>query len=195
MVKQTGGYVPPERRRRDCHLASTEREEISRGLARGESIRAIARQLGRAPSTISREVTRNKGRRTYRAVDADDRAWRRARRPQRCLLSRQPALRDYVADRLAADWSPEQIAGVLAKEQPVGEGVTVSHETIYKSLLLQPSSGAYRLIPESAVDLGVCRLSVSVGVGKKRRVSPRSLEDPLEVDRAGNRGPQGSCLR
>ena len=81
VVKQTGGYLPPERRRRDCHLASTEREEISRGLARGDSIRAIARQLGRAPSTISREIARNKGRHTYRAVDADDRAWRRARRP------------------------------------------------------------------------------------------------------------------
>ena len=104
VVKQTGGYVPPERKRRDCHLTSTEREEISRGLARGDSIRAIARQLGRVPSTISREITRNKGRGKYRAVDADDRAWRRARRPKRCLLSRQPALRDYVADRLAADW-------------------------------------------------------------------------------------------
>ena len=137
VVKQTGGYVPPQRKRRDCHLTSTEREEISRGLARGDSIRAIAGQLGRAPSTISREIARNKGRGMYRAVDADDRAWRRARRPQRCLLSRQPALRDYIADRLAADWSPEQIAGVLTKEQPAGEGVTVSHETIYKSLFVQ----------------------------------------------------------
>ena len=137
VVRQTGGYVPPERGRRDCHVASTEREEISRGLARGDSIRGIARQLGRAPSTISREVARNNGRRGYRAVDADDRAWRRARRPKRCLLARRPALRGYVADRLAADWSPEQIAGVPAKEQPVGEGVTASHETIYKSLFVQ----------------------------------------------------------
>ena len=102
VVKQTGGYVPRQRKRRDCHLTSTEREEISRGLARGASIRAIAGQLGRAPSTISREIVRNKGRGMYRAVDADDRAWRRARRPKRCLLSRQPALRDYIANRLAA---------------------------------------------------------------------------------------------
>ena len=137
VVKKTGGYVPPARKRRDCHLSSAEREEISRGLARGDSIRAIARELARAPSTISREIARNKGPRKYRAIDADDRAWRRARRPKRCLLARQPALRDYVADRLAADWSPEQIAGVLDKEHPVGEGVTVSHETIYKSLFVQ----------------------------------------------------------
>lgn len=137
VVKQTGGYVPPVRKRRDCHLRAAEREEISRGLARGDSIRAIARELGRAPSTISREIARNKGRRKYRAIDADDRAWRRARRPKLCLLACRPALRDYVADRLAADWSPEQIAGVLANEHPVGEGVTVSHETIYKSLFVQ----------------------------------------------------------
>jgi IS30 family transposase len=137
VVQQTGGYVPAARRRRGCHLSSVEREEISRGLARGDSIRAIARGLGRAPSTISREIARNNGPRKYRAIEADDRAWRRARRPKPCLLARQPALRDYVAGRLAADWSPEQIAGVLAKEQPVGEGVTVSHETIYKSLFVQ----------------------------------------------------------
>jgi IS30 family transposase len=137
VVKQTGGYVRAARKRRDCHLSLAEREEISRGLARGGSIRAIARELGRAPSTVSREIDRNKGVRKYRAVDADDRAWRRARRPKLCLLARQPELRDYVADRLAADWSPEQIAGVLVKEHPVGEGVSVSHETIYKSLFVQ----------------------------------------------------------
>ncbi|MCU1612686.1 MAG: integrase [Frankiales bacterium] len=136
MVKQTGGYVPRPRRRRPQALDLAEREEISRGLARGDSLRQIARALGRAPSTVSREIARNRGRRKYRAVDADDRAWRRAR-PKACLLARDPALRAYVAARLADDWSPEQIAGVLARDAPIGTGVRVSHETIYKSLFVQ----------------------------------------------------------
>jgi IS30 family transposase len=137
VVKQTGGYVPAPRRRRVSSLTLGEREEISRGLARGDSIRTIVRSLGRAPSTVSREVSRNRGRRTYRAIDADDRAWRRARRPKDCLLAKDPELCRYVADRLAEDWSPEQIAGVLRKHEPVGIGVYVSHETIYKSLFVQ----------------------------------------------------------
>lgn len=137
VVKQTGGYVPAVRKRRDGHLTAAEREEISRGLARGASIRAIALALGRAPSTVTREVSRNKGPKHYRAVDADDRAWRRARRPKRCLLALRPALRDYVAGKLSEDWSPEQIAGTLAKDCPLGAGVAVSHETIYKSLFVQ----------------------------------------------------------
>jgi IS30 family transposase len=107
------------------------------GLAQGKSLRGIARCLKRSPSTISREIARNKGRCRYRAVDAEDRAWRRARRPKACLLARQPALRGYVAARLAEDWSPEQIAGVLRRQHPVGTGVRVSHETIYKSLFVQ----------------------------------------------------------
>ncbi len=104
-----------------------EREEISRGLARKESVRQIARTLGRAASTVSREIAGNRGRRKYRAVDADDRTWR----PKACLLARNPALRAYVAARLGEDWSPEQIAGVLAEDAPIGTGVRVSHETIY----------------------------------------------------------------
>jgi len=137
VVKQTGGYVPRPRRRRPQALNLTEREEISRGLARGDSLRQIAGVLGRAPSTVSREVAGNRGRCQYRAIDADDRAWRRARRPKACLLARNPALRAYVAARLAADWSPEQIAGALATDAPIGTGVRVSQETIYKSLFVQ----------------------------------------------------------
>jgi IS30 family transposase len=137
VIKQTGGYVRPPRKRRSDALTLAEREEISRGLARKESVRQIARTLGRAASTVSREITRNRGRRKYRAVDADDRAWRRARRPKACLLARNPLLRAYVAARLGEDWSPEQIAGALAKDAPIGTGVRVSHETIYKSLFVQ----------------------------------------------------------
>ena len=108
-----------------------------RPLARRESVRQIARTLGRAASTVSREIAGNRGRRKYRAVDAEDRAWRRARRPKACLLARNPALRAYVAARLGEDWSPEQIAGVLTTDAPIGTGVQVSHETIYKSLFVQ----------------------------------------------------------
>ena len=137
VIKQTGGYVPAPRRRKPDALTLAEREEISRGLARGDSLRQIARGLGRAASTVSREIARNRGRGRYRAIDADDRAWRRARRPKACLLASDPALRNYVAARLGEDWSPEQIAGVLAKDAPIGTGVRVSHETIYKSLFVQ----------------------------------------------------------
>ncbi len=129
IVKQTGGYVPPVRTRRPGFLSVAEREEISRGLARGDSLRQVARLLGRAPSTVIREIARNKGRRRYRGLDADDRAWRRARRPKTCLLAREPVLREYVAARLAEDWSPGQIAGVLRKSEPAGTGPCVSHET------------------------------------------------------------------
>jgi len=131
-----GGFYQPAQRRRPGTLSVAEREEISRGLARGESFRAIARRLGRAPSTISREVTKNKGVRRYRAVDADDRAWRRARRPKPCKLVLHPALRDYVAARLWEDWSPEQIAATL-RRLPIECGSRVSAETIYKSLFIQ----------------------------------------------------------
>jgi IS30 family transposase len=101
------------------------------------SYRAIGERPGRPASTISREVARNKGRSKCRAVDADDRAWRRARRPQTCKLAKNPALRGYVADRLRQDWSPQQIAGVLAKRFAAGSRMPVSHETIYKSLFIQ----------------------------------------------------------
>jgi len=132
-----GGVYQAPQQRRAGSLSLVEREEISRGVAVGESLRRIAARLGRAPSTVAREVARNKGRRRYRAVDADDRAWRRARRPQPCKLAGNPRLRDYVAARLAEEWSPEQIAGVLRKRHPAEGGMRVSHETIYKSLFIQ----------------------------------------------------------
>lgn len=86
---------------------------------------------------ITREAAQNKGPRRYRAVDADDRAWRRARRLKTCLLAREPTLRSVVADKLAQDWSPEQISGWLAKRHPPGSAMRVSHETIYKSLFIR----------------------------------------------------------
>lgn len=136
LLPHGGIYQPPQRRRPGC-LTLADREEISRGLAAGESFAEIGRRLCRPTSTISREVAANKGRRRYRAVDADDRAWRRAKRPKKCKLATNPVLRGYVAARLREDWSPEQIAGVLAKRHPAGSRMRVSHETIYKSLFIQ----------------------------------------------------------
>lgn len=137
ILRLHGGYVPPARTRRPQFLSMMEREEISRGLAAGESIRSIARRLGRAPSTISREIRRNNGRKKYRAVDADDRAWRRAKRPKPCRLAQRPVLARLVADKLAEDWSPEQISGYLATEFGHDPEMQVSHETIYKTLFIQ----------------------------------------------------------
>ena len=143
-LRATGGVRPrlvlmvsvdPDTRTR-C-LSELERSHIELRRSAGAGVREIARELARDPATVSREIARNGGRRRYRAVDADDRAWRRARRPKACLLGSNPMLRAYVAARLGEDWSPEQIAGVLAKDAPIGTGVRVSHETIYKSLFVQ----------------------------------------------------------
>lgn len=136
-IRQHGGVAPPARRRSRLALTLREREEISRGVAAGDSARAIALRLGRAPSTISRELERHGGRCGYRAAEADRRAWKRTRRPQRCKLARQPALRRIVAAKLREDWSPEQIAGWLKREFPEDETMRVSHETIYLTLFIQ----------------------------------------------------------
>ena len=132
-----GGVAPPQRTRSWLALTLTEREEISRGLARGCSLRGISARLGRAPSTISREVRRHGGRARYRASLADARTWRRARRPKRCRLATSATLRALVAGKLAADWSPQQIAGWLKRTFPDHPHMQVSHETIYVSLFVQ----------------------------------------------------------
>jgi IS30 family transposase len=137
MIEATGGFSPPERHRRRYALTPAEREEISRGLATGESLRAIAARLGRSASTVCREVNRNGGRNRYRAKKADEKAWERARRPKRCLLSVNDRLRDLVAQKLKADWSPEQISGWLKRKYPSDEAMYVSHETIYRTLFVQ----------------------------------------------------------
>jgi transposase, IS30 family len=132
-----GGIARPPRRRATRALTSADRERISRELACGSGIRAIARALGRPASTISREIARNGGRAHYRAVAADARAWRRAVRPKRCRLATHRRLRTVVAAKLARDWSPEQIAGWLHRRYPEVDAMQVSHETIYKSLYVQ----------------------------------------------------------
>jgi IS30 family transposase len=132
-----GGIAPSARRRAARTLELWEREEISRGTAAGLSIRAIARCLGRSPSTISREIARNGGAQAYRATRADKKAWEQALRPKRCRLASSERLRWLVAQKLALQWSPEQIAGWLRREYPGDPGMRISHEAIYRSLFIQ----------------------------------------------------------
>lgn len=137
VLRRDGGFVARTRRRAARSLAMSEREEISRGVATGLSMREIARRLGRAASTISRELGRNGGSSRYRAGEADARAWDKARRPQRCLLARQERLRAWVARHLRREWSPRQIAIGLRQTFPHDGSMRVSHETIYRSLFIQ----------------------------------------------------------
>src|SRR5215469_16290081 len=132
-----GGIAPAPRRRSRLALTLAEREDISRGIASGSSIREIAGRLGRATSTVSREIIRHGGRPAYRAHDADCQARVSALRPKRCLLAVNRKLRDIVASKLILDWSPEQISGWLKTRYPYDESMRVSHETIYRSLFIQ----------------------------------------------------------
>jgi len=132
-----GGIAPAARRRSRLSLTLAEREDISRGIASGLSIREMAGRLGRATSTVSREIARHGGRDAYRAHDADRQAWVSALRPKRCLLAVNRKLRDTVASKLILDWSPEQISGWLKTHYPKNESMRVSHETIYRSLFIQ----------------------------------------------------------
>jgi IS30 family transposase len=133
----TGGIRPLQRKRSRLALSLSEREELSRSIVAGHSIRAIATALGRSPSTISRELYRNGGREHYRATQADQAAWDRARRPKRCKLVTNPALAHIVARQLRLLWSPQQIAGWLKRTFPDDENYQVSHETIYRTLFIQ----------------------------------------------------------
>jgi IS30 family transposase len=136
-IRPSGGIMLPVRRRSRLALTLGEREEISRGLAAGRSVRSMAHALGRSPSTVCREIGRNGGSRCYRAEAADSRAWRQALRPKPCKLAVYAHLRQAVAAKLEMDWSPEQIAGWLKRTYPRNEACQVSHETIYRSLYVQ----------------------------------------------------------
>lgn len=137
VLRDAGGLPQRPRTRSVRALSMADREEISRGLVAGESFRSIAGRIGRAPSTVSREVAVNGGRDRYRAVDADARALRELARPKTCKLARHGWLRHQVARRLRQGWTPQQIAGWLAREHPDDDTKRVSHETIYVSLYVQ----------------------------------------------------------
>ena len=137
VLSSSGGIEPPARRRSRLALSLAEREEISRGLAEGQSMREIAGVIQRAPSTVSREIGRHRGRTSYRAADAEQRAWDRARRPKPCRLAVRRRLQQLVARKLSLNWSPEQIAGWLTRRYPGDPAMQISHETIYRSLFVQ----------------------------------------------------------
>ena len=137
VVSSNGGFIPAVRKRSRWALTLAEREEISRGMVTDSSIRQIAATLGRAPSTVSREIHRHGGVHTYRAAEADAQAWTHSRRPKPCRLATSPMLQRIVASKLALEWSPEQVAGWLKLEFPEQDTMRISHETIYRSLFIQ----------------------------------------------------------
>ena len=137
VMARSGGIRPRQRKRSRLALTIAEREEISRGIVAGHSLRSIASTLGRAPSTVSRELRRNGGRRSYRANKADMAAWQRARRPKTCKLAQNRVLARIVAEKLLLEWAPDQIAGWLKRMYPDDQDMQVSHETIYKTLFIQ----------------------------------------------------------
>jgi IS30 family transposase len=186
-LRPSGGIRPVPRKRSRLALTSAEREEISRGLVAQQSIREIARTLGRAPSTVSREVRRNGGYARYRAVEADKSAWDRGRRPKRCKLALNERLARLVAAKLKMNWSPEQIAGWLKAEYPRDEHYHVSHETIYQSLFIQARGAlkkelAAHLRSQRTIRRSKHAKSKGVGQGEIKdivsiRERPASVED------------------
>ena len=147
-VESWGGVRPEPRKRSERHLSLHEREEISRGVAAGDSLRMVAARLGRAPSTISRELVRNGGRVGYRAHHADRTALRRARRPKPSKLAENPVLREIVEEKLSEWWSPQQVVLWLKRTYPDNQEMRVSHETIYLSLFVQGKGGLRRELTE-----------------------------------------------
>ena len=159
ILAETGGIRPAQRSRSRLALTLAEREEISRAVVGGRSIRSMATTLGRAPSTISREIERNGGQGCYRASQAEQAAWNRARRPKTCKLAQNRTLAHLVADKLKMQWSPEQIAGWLQRTYPGDEAYQVSHETIYRSLFIQARGALKKELLEHLRRMRVMRRS------------------------------------
>lgn len=185
VVKANGGIVPATTTRAARSLSTAEREEISRGIAQGDSMRLIAARLRRSPSTVSREIGRHGGRSRYRAARADARAWTNAQRPKRCLLSTHLELRDVVAHKLADDWSPEQISGWLRGAYLDDDTMRVSPETIYRSLFLQARGVLDRQLVTRLRRVRTMRSSRNASTDNQRRgqiVGAVSIHDrPPEV--------------
>lgn len=149
ILRDTGGIKPLPKKRVKNHLTLEEREEIRVALSAKQSIRAIARLLNRSPSTISREVRRNRGRRYYKAVDANNRALRMAKRPKPCLLDQNDELRQLVQAKLHLKWSPEQISGWLKKTMPRRQSMQISPETIYKTIYYRSRAALNHVIAQN----------------------------------------------
>ena len=184
-VESSGGVRPPVRHRSSGHLSFHEREEISRGVAASEPLAVIAGRLGRAPSTISRELARNGGRGGYRAHRADRAAWQRGRRPQSCKLAANETLRGVVEEQLAIRWSPQQISGWLRHTYPENQEMWVSHETIYLTLFIQARGGLKHQLTHHLRTRRATRRPKVKGPpsGKGRIVDPVMIsERPAEVE-------------
>jgi len=189
LIVRHGGIAPAVRHRSSRALSVEEREEISRGLVAGESRSAIAKRLGRASSTVSREIRRHGGARSYRAQAADAEAWGRARRPKTCHLAKHPKLRWLVWQKLREDWSPEQISRWLVKMYPEDPTLHVSHETIYRTLYVQTRGELRRELAahlRRSYLVRQSRKAKRTGVGRGQIVGAISIRDrPPEVaDRA-----------
>jgi IS30 family transposase len=186
LLSHHGGIAPAVRRRSQRTLTLAEREDISRGIACGSSIREIARGLQRAASTVSREVVRHGGRPIYRANEADQRAWKSALRPKTCLLATHGKLRTMVASKLILDWSPQQIAGWLKRRYPSNESMRVSHETIYRSLFVQARGVLKKELVQHLRSKRLIRRSVHARAGGKSQgqiVDAISIrERPAEIE-------------
>ena len=184
-VESWGGVRPEPRRRSPRHLSLTEREEISRGVAAGDSLRMVAARLGRAPSTISRELVRNGDRSSYRAHRADRDAWHRARRPKPSKLAENSELRAVVEEKLSEWWSPEQVVLWLKRTYGDSQEMWVSHETIYLSLFVQ-GKGALRRELTDCLRTGRAyrRLKTKRAPSKKGQITNPVMisERPAEVE-------------
>lgn len=174
-VRRSGGVAPEARHRSLRHLRPAEREEISRGIAAGLSVRQIAATIGRAPSTVSRELARNRGTEGYRATAADSRAWDRARRPKRCRLAARGRLRRAVARKLQQDWAPQQIAQWLKQQHPNDASMQVSHETIYQTLFVQARGVFKREL------MGHLRRSGQIRRPRNRVIAERGILDAISI--------------
>ena len=169
VVMVHGGIPPASRCRFARQLSLMAREEISRGVAAGASLRSIAKQLGRSPSTISREVARHGNRSAYRAVAADERTYRNAKRPKACKLAGNATLRDAVAEKLTLDWSPEQISGWLRVQLPEEPRMQVSTETSYRSLFIQTRGVLKRELVKHLRSRRAIRRNKLASTGDERR--------------------------
>jgi transposase, IS30 family len=188
-LAQSGGVRPRAKRPRPAlRLSLEERETISRGLAQHKTLTAIASELGRSVSTVSREVTRNSGPNGYRAARADRLATARTARPRAGKLAGDPMLRRYVEDKLTSCWSPRQISRRLIVDFPDDPVMRVSHETIYTSLFVQTKAilrgeltrhlrtGRVRRRPQR-------RMSVQAGSRRIPQMTPISARPVQVLDR------------
>ncbi|WP_430336341.1 IS30 family transposase [Rhodococcus sp. ACT016] len=181
-LRESGGIRPTPRQRRAGHLTADEREEISRGIAAGDSSRAIAERLGRASSTVSREIARNGGRDKYRAVDADAAAYVRARRPKESILCTRSILRDIITAQLSEQWSSQQISAWLRLQHPADRQMWISHETIYRCLYV-PARKVFdsKLFHELRTDRPIRRPR-----GKKRSHGRGRISNMVSIDLRGS---------